>query len=191
MSPLQSTCLRKGPAPCRGGLEMADRGERRDDDTGACDAGTPGEVDVLTEHRNLVVEAADNGEQVGAHEHAPAGNGEHLASLVVLRLIELSPFDAANGCAEAVHVETELQDSIRLVFVDELWTDNPGVRPERLLRQSPDGVRFKDHVVVTEQKERRALGEAEDRVGARAVATVLVQAGEIETGGDGRDTRRE
>ena len=156
VTPLQGAGLRQRPVACRRGLEVGHRRGRRDDDPGAGDAGPPRQVDVLAEHRDLVVEAPDRGEQVGAHEDAAARDGEDLAGLVVLGLVELPALDPAHRRAEAVHVQAELQDAVRLGLVDELRADDPGVRAHRLFDHHPNGVVIEDDVVVAEQVVGRA-----------------------------------
>src|SRR5699024_4340119 len=48
-------------------LEMADPRGRGDEDPGADEMGAPAEVDVVTEMVDLLVEAAEGLEQIGAH----------------------------------------------------------------------------------------------------------------------------
>ena len=62
VAPLQGAGLREGPAPRGSRLQVADGRQRRDEDPGSGDAGPPGQVDVLAEHRDLRVETPDGGE---------------------------------------------------------------------------------------------------------------------------------
>ena len=191
VTPLQGAGLRQRPVARRRGLEVGHRRGRRDDDPGAGDAGPPRQVDVLAEHRDLVVEAPDRGEQVGAHEDAAARDGEDLAGLVVLGLVELPALDPAHRRAEAVHVQAELQDTVRLGLVDELRADDPGVRAHRLFDHHPNGVAIEDDVVVAEQVVGRAVHDVARRVRTRAETGVLLEPDDVEARRDRGDAGRE
>ena len=111
---------------------------RRDHHARAGDARPPAEVEVLRARERLRVEAAELGEEVGAHEHHGARDEEHVAHRVVLLLVELAGLDARVRHAEAVDRLPDLEQDLRVVVLDELRADDRGVGPVRLLDQEAD-----------------------------------------------------
>ena len=106
---LQPAPVVDGPALAEG-LEVADTGVGGDDHAGAGDVGPPAEAEVLEEVVDALVEAADLGEQVGPHERAGAGDGEHVADGVVLLLVELAALDEGHGVAGVVDALAHLEE---------------------------------------------------------------------------------
>ncbi len=191
VAPLQRAGFAQLPAPCRGRLHVGDDCLRHHEGSRPGEPGSPAQVDVLAEHRDLFVEAVDRVEEVGADKGATAWDGEGLLHLVVLGLVELTSLDAAHRSPEAVDTEAELEDVVGFVRVDELRPDDARVLTERLLDHSSDGITREDDVVVAEEEVRRAFDDAAYRVGARAEASVLLEAADIETRRDLSDTRGE
>ena len=97
-------------------LAVTDPRRRSDDHSCAADVGAPAEVDVLAVEAHRRVEATEGAEQVGAHEEAGRGDGEHVRHCVVLFLIDLADVDAAGRLPEAVDVEADI-------------VEDPGVAP--------------------------------------------------------------
>src|SRR5438093_1727985 len=118
------------------------------------EARPPAEVEALARKRRRI-EAAKLGEQVGAHEHDGAGNGEDVTDAVVLFLVELPRFDSGMRATKSVNRLTHVEENFGIVGRDELRTDDPGIRAERFLDQQADGWWVEGGVVRTEEQERR------------------------------------
>ena len=113
--------------------------------------------------------------------HAP-GTAK-TSRLVVLRLVELEALDAPHRGRETVDAETELQNPVGLVVVDELRRDDAGVRAEGLLDRTAQRIGLDHHVVVTEQEVRRSVDDLGNRVCARAEASVGGEAMQVDLRG--------
>ncbi len=104
---------RRTPDATVGGLDVEDHRRGHHDRLVAGRRGAPAEVDVVAEHRELVVEATQVLEHRAAHEHAGGVHGEHGAHLVVLALVVLAalqPGLAAPGAGDRhAHLEQAAQ----------------------------------------------------------------------------------
>ena len=165
---------RARPRACH--LEVADAGRWRDDDTRPGDLRPPAQVDVLAEELDLGIETAERPEEVRTHQHASAGDGEDLPSLVVLSLVELAALHPLDGRAEAVDADADLEQMIGGVPLDELRADDAGVGPVGLPDEAPHGVTGRSHVVVADQQMRGALYRHEGLVRGRREPHALAQA---------------
>ena len=144
---------------------VTDHRSRAELHRGAGDQRAPAQVDVLTTVRDVVAEPADHGEQVGPDEHAGGRDGEHVARLIVLRLVEFTRIHQFGGRAVAVDAETDRGQEGGVVPVDELRPDHTGIGAERLGDHGGDRLATQHHVVVTEQQERSVVGERPGLVG--------------------------
>jgi len=140
------------------------------------DVGSPAQIDVLTEVRDRLREAAEGVEQVGAHEHAGVRDREHLSSRVVLGLIQLARLCQRRG--ETVGVD-RVADGSQLggpVPVDELGTDDAGVGPERFGHQRRHRALAEAYVIVEDEVEGRSLDRHEHLVRCGGEPSVGVEA---------------
>ena len=81
---------RRTPAAAVGRLGVEHHGLRHHDGAVAGGRGTPAEVHVVAEDRQVPVEAAELAQQLAAHEHAGGVDGQHAAYVVVLALVVLA-----------------------------------------------------------------------------------------------------
>ncbi len=137
--------------------QVADAGGRCHHDPSPGDLGAPAQIDVLAEHVDIGIEAAERPEEICPHERAAARHGEHLPHLVVLGLVELAGLDALDYGAEAVDAEADLEQAVRGVPLDQLRADDAGVGSVRLPHHAPDRVRRRGDVVVADEKMRGAF----------------------------------
>ena len=134
-------------------LAVAAAGRGHHHHTGATKVRTPAQVDVVAVERNGGVEAADDPEQVGAHEEARGREREGVAHRIVLLLVVLPRLDDGVDLAEAVDTEAHVLQHSRLRPRDELGADDAGVGAVELLHQQANGVGVERHVVVQEAEE--------------------------------------
>ena len=132
---------------------MTHPGGRSDHHAGAADVGPPAQVDVLAVVAHRRVEPTERSEQVGAHEEAGRGDGEHVGDGVVLLLINLADIDPAGRVAEAIDVEPDVFENASVLPRHELGSNNAGVRAVQLLDHRPHGIRIERDVVVAEAEE--------------------------------------
>ena len=129
----------------------------------------PREVEILPHGHDPRVEALELAPQVGPDQGAAPGSHEDVAHGVVLPVVDLALEDAVDDGPGLVTAHPDVQEDPRVVPVDELGRDDPGVGAERLLDQAVDAVGVQGDVVVEEQEERRALHHAQGLVGGRGV----------------------
>ncbi len=168
------------------GLQVPHACCRRHHHPGPGDVGPPREVEVLPVETHEGVEAVERGEQVGSYQHAPAGREEDVADVVVLRLVELPALGQGHRRPPSVGAHPHLEKAGRLVPVEELGSDDPGVGPEGLLQHQPHGVRGEDHVVMAQEVMRGTLHELEGLVGRCGVTAIGGQAPHERVGQDAR-----
>ena len=170
-----------------GRAPMTNASVRRDDHARARDARSPAEVDVVRPWRRCRIEAGQLVEQVGAHEHRRVRDEEHVAYSVVLLLIDLVGLDARERDAIVVDRHADLEEDLRMVVIDDLRTDDAGVRAIRLFDHDPDRVRVEHDVVVAEQEERRAFDRAQRLVGGGREPSIGAQPADVGIRHRGRD----
>ena len=90
-----------------GGARVGD-----DEHARAGEPGPPAQVEVLGTREGRAVEAAELGEEVGAHEHHRGGDVEDVADAVVLLLVELTRLDPGVRHAEAVDRTPDLEQHL-------------------------------------------------------------------------------
>ena len=117
----------------------------------------PREVEILPHGEDPRVEALELAPQVGPDQGAAPGRHEDVAHRVVLPVVDLPLEDAVDDGPCLVTAHPDVQEDPRIVPVDELGRDDPGVGAERLLDQAVDAVRVQGDVVVEEKEERRAF----------------------------------
>ncbi len=190
MTHLEATSvLDRPPQPER--LEVGDPGRRSHQDSGADHVGPPRQVEVLAEELDARVEAAERGEQVGAHQGGGAGDVEDVADSVVLLLVELAALDVRGRGTGLVRPHPHLQQPLGVVPLDQLGAHDAGVGTEGLLDHDLHDVGLETHVVVAEQVEGRALDGFEHLVGRGAEADVGVESAHVGVGRDRRDPGRQ
>ena len=154
------------------GLEVTDLGVGGDDDAGTGDVGAPAEAHVVEEVVDALVEPADLGEEVGSHEGAGAGDGEHVLDGVVLLLVELAALDEGHGVARVVDALADLEEPVRGRPSGPAWARRwrrwSGRPPRRGAARRPGG----GHVVVAHEVEGRPVDDVEHVVGGRPEAGV-------------------
>ncbi len=156
--------------PAGDGLAMSDPRLGGDDDPGTGDLAAPRQVQVLAHGHDPGIETLELSEEVGADEDAPRGRDEDVADGVVLAMVDLTLEDPVDDGAGLVATHADVEQDARVVPVDELRRDDPGVGAERLLDQLVDGVAVQGHVVVAQQVEGGALDHAQRLVGGGGVA---------------------
>ena len=127
---------------------------------GPCQVRLPAEVDVLTEERDGFAEPPDGLEEVGPDQHTGIGHREQLARGVVLGLIQFAVVDQLARRTEAIDGKTDREEAVAFESVAQLRTHDPRVRPERLGHELGHRIRLQNHIVVTDQQERRPLYRA-------------------------------
>ena len=170
------------PQPAVTGLEVADPGIGGHDHPRPGHLGPPAEIDVLPGTGDQRVESADGREQVGPHEQAGAGAGEHVAHAVVLFLVQLARLDQGRLGRQLVHAGADRQQPLRTLPLDQLRADDAGVRPERFLHHHPHRVGREGDVVVAEHEVRRALHDRQHVVGRRREPPAPFRCPHVSTG---------
>ncbi len=133
-------------------LQVANPGGGHRHHPGPGDPRPPRQVEILAELIDGGVEAPQGPEQIGTHQRGPARGDEDLAHAVVLLLVELARLDQILDHTHLVSRGAHREQPVRLVPLDVLRGDDPGVGTEGLLHQAPDGIRRQHHVVVTEEQ---------------------------------------
>ena len=141
----------------------------------AREAGAPAEVEILGSGEGLRVEAAQLGEQVGAHEHRGARDVEHVAHAVVLFLVELPGLDAGVGTPEPVDGPAHVEEDPGVFVLDELRPHDRRVRAVRLLDEQADRGRIQHDVVVADEQELGALDRGQGVVGRTAESGISLE----------------
>ena len=115
-----------GTTAVRGRLAVVHDRRGRHDDAVPRTAGPPAEVDVVAEHRERGVEAAELVPDVATHEHAGAAHREDVADAVVLALVELAPLEPRDPVARAGHGHTDLHQDVLVAPAAQLGADDLG-----------------------------------------------------------------
>ena len=111
-----------------GGLGVEDHRLRHHDRAVAGGGGAPAEVDVVAEDRQLLVEAAELGQEPAAHQHAGGVDREHGPHLVVLALVVLAALEAGLPAAGAGDRHAQLEQPAQGGPLPELGAEHVGVR---------------------------------------------------------------
>jgi hypothetical protein len=106
----------------------------------------------------------------------------------VLGLVELEALDSLHRRAEAIDAESELEDSLDVVWIYQLRADYPGVAAKCLLHHLADRVAGEHHVVVTKDEVARPVDHPAHGVRSGAESHVGLQTAQVEVGSDGGDT---
>ena len=154
---------------------MRDLGRWRHHDPRAGDLSAPAQVEVLAQHRDQRVEAAQRFEEVRAYEGHATGGHEDVALQVLLAVVDLARLDPLLDDAEAVRRLTDVQQDERVVVGHDLGRDDAGVGAKGRLHHLLDGVALEEHVVMTEEEESRPLGHQRGLVARRPEALVLLE----------------
>ena len=129
------------------------------------------DIQILTVVRHGAIEAAEPVEDLGADQHAGAGDGEHLGHRVVLALVVLAGGDERHRHTHPVRRQADALQEAGVVPLHELGTHHRGSVSHRLVHQASHHVRSQNHVVVTDQQECRGVRAGRlvigDRLGAR------------------------
>ena len=99
------------PHPTVRGLGVEDHGLRHDQRGVASGRGAPAQVEVVAEDRQVVVEAAEGLEDLTAHEHAGAVDGQDAAYVVVLALVVLTALETGLPAAGAGDRDADLEQA--------------------------------------------------------------------------------
>jgi hypothetical protein len=156
-----------------------------------CNARAPAEIDVLAEHRDLIVESTERVEEVGTDEDAASRYGEGLLNLVVLGLVELEALDSLYRRTESIDAEAELQDSLDVIWINQLRADYPCVAAKCLLHHLADRVSGEHHVVVTEDEVARPVDHTAHGIRTGAEPHIGLETAQVEVGGNRSNTVRE
>ncbi len=155
---------------------VTDPSRRCDHDAGAGEVDPPAQLDVVATEVDHRVETADLAEQIGADQHARRRDDEDVAHPVLLLLIDLARFDDLVDLTEPVDAEADRLQHARIVPLDELRANHPGVGPEHLLDHEAHRRRIDGDVVVAEEERTVvALDEPQDLVGRRPEAGVGIE----------------
>lgn len=162
-----------GAALAAGRLGVPQHGVGGDHHAVAGGVDPPAEVGVVAHQRQRLVEAAELLEDVAAHQHAGAGDGEHRADLVVLALVLLAAVQAGPPATGAGDGDADLQQLAAVVPAAQLGADHGGTGGGvGDLEQSAQRVGLRLAVVVQQPEPLDGLGLA------RAAAAEVVLLGE-------------
>ena len=150
-----------GSAAVGGRLAVVHHGGGRDDDPVAGAARAPAEVDVVAEHRERGVEAAELVPHLAAHEHARAADGEDVADVVVLPLVELAPLETGHPVGGPGDGHADLDEDVLVAPAAQLRADDVGrARPVGVPEQPLERGRRRSGVVVQDPGPPHGVGTA-------------------------------
>ncbi len=110
------------------GLRVEDHRPGHHDRLVARRRGPPAEVDVVAEHRELLVEATELLEHRAADEHAGGVDGQHGADVVVLTLVVLAALQPGLPAAGAGDGHPDLEQPAQRGPLAQLGTEDVGLR---------------------------------------------------------------
>ena len=110
-----------------GGLGVEDHRLGHDQRRVAGGSGAPAEVEVVAEHRQVPVEAAELLERRTPDQQAGAVDGEHLAHLVVLALVVLTALETGLPAAGAADGDADLEQPLERGPLTELGAEEVGL----------------------------------------------------------------
>jgi hypothetical protein len=168
-------------------LEMSDASTGGHDHSGADHVGAPRKVEIFAEHLDTRIESSQRLEQVRPHEGGGAGHEEDVTHRVVLFLVEFASLHVGRRGTRLVGTHADLQDSLRVVPIDDLAADHAGIRSVGLLDHHLHDIRIEPDVVMAEQVERGTIDRVQDLVGGRTEADVAPDTAEMRMGRDRGD----
>ena len=160
-------------------LTVTNRGSGNGEHSGAERMGSPAQVEVLTQNTDGGIETAERGEEVGSYELDASRGDEHVTDVVVLLLVELTPFDLVDQHPEPIGSHADLEEAAVVVPRDRLRAGDTGVLAVELAHQRRHARLVEDHVVVAEQQERRPGHQLDRLVGGHAPTGVTGQAVQV------------
>ena len=121
------TGQRGPPHPAVRSLGVEDHGLRHDQRGVAGGRGAPTQVEVVSEDRQVVVEAAEGLEDLATHEHPGAVDGQDAAYVVVLALVVLTALETGLPAAGAGDRDAHLEQAPQRRPLTQLGAEQVGL----------------------------------------------------------------